>query len=173
LAAPRDPGNFVGERLLVQEITGGTDRRIVATYYNGELYHSRDVIPIKIERDLPHPFYILGILNSWLMTWHHHMRSPKAKKELFPKLLVSDLRRLPIRTIDFDNPRDVARHDRMVALVERMLDLHKKLAAATIPADKKLYQRQIEATDAEIDALVYELYGLTEQEIAIVEGRAS
>ena len=59
----------------------------------------------------------------------------------------------------------------MVALVERMLDVHQKLAAATTPADKKLYQRQIEATDAEIDALVYELYGLTEEEIAIVEGR--
>ena len=45
------------------------------------------------------------------------------------------------------------------------------MAGAAIPADKKLYQRQIEATDAEIDALVYELYGLTEEEIAMVEGR--
>jgi hypothetical protein len=54
--------------------------------------------------------------------------------------------------------------------VERMLDLHKRLAAATIPGDKKLYQRQIEATDGEIDALVYGLYGLTEEETAIVEG---
>ena len=52
-----------------------------------------------------------------------------------------------------------------------MLDLHKKLASATIPAEKKPYQRQIEATDREIDALVYELYGLTDEEIAIVEGR--
>jgi hypothetical protein len=43
--------------------------------------------------------------------------------------------------------------------------------AATIPPDKKLYQRQIDATDKEIDALVYELYGLTEEEIGIVEGR--
>jgi hypothetical protein len=34
-----------------------------------------------------------------------------------------------------------------------------------------LLQRQIEATDATIDKLVYELYGLTEDEIGIVEGR--
>jgi hypothetical protein len=47
-----------------------------------------------------------------------------------------------------------------------MLDLHEKLAADTIPADKELYQRQIKGTDAEIDALVYELYGLTEEESA-------
>lgn len=62
-----------------------------------------------------------------------------------------------------------ARYYRMVALVERMLALYRKLAAASIPADRKLYQRQIEATDRQIDALVYELYGLTGEEIAIVE----
>ncbi len=50
-----------------------------------------------------------------------------------------------------------------------MLELQRKLAAASIPADKKLHQRQIEATDRQIDALAYELYDLTEQETAIVE----
>ena len=69
-------------------------------------------------------------------------------------------------------PGDVTDREKMVALVERMLDLHNRLHVATIPADNKLYQRQIEATDHEIDALVYELYGLTEQEIAIVEEEA-
>ena len=57
----------------------------------------------------------------------------------------------------------------MVAPVERMLALHKKLAA-TISADKEFYQQQIEATDRQIDALVYELYGLTEEETAVVGG---
>ena len=40
-----------------------------------------------------------------------------------------------------------------------------------LPADKEFYRRPIEATDRQIDALVYELYGLTEEEIAVVEGR--
>jgi hypothetical protein len=57
----------------------------------------------------------------------------------------------------------------MVALVERLLALHHKIAAATVPPDKQLYQCQIEATDRQIDALVYELCGLTEEEIGIVE----
>jgi hypothetical protein len=35
------------------------------------------------------------------------------------------------------------------------------------PADKELYQRQIEATDRQIDGLVYGLYGLTEEEVGI------
>jgi hypothetical protein len=77
----------------------------------------------------------------------------------------------PIRTIDFTDPTDVARHERMVSLVERMLDLHKRVAAEQVPHVKTMLLRQIEATDRQIDALVYELYGLTEEEVAVVEGR--
>jgi hypothetical protein len=50
---------------------------------------------------------------------------------------------------------------------------HKHLHAANSHADRELCQRQIHATDKQIDALVYELYGLTEEEIAIVEERAA
>jgi hypothetical protein len=50
-----------------------------------------------------------------------------------------------------------------------MLGLHKQLASADSVAQKEIIQRQIDATDAEIDRLVYELYNLTPEEIAIVE----
>jgi hypothetical protein len=56
-----------------------------------------------------------------------------------------------------------------VALVTQMLDLHKRLAAEQVPHIKTVLQRQIEATDRQIDALVYELYGLIKEEIKIVE----
>ena len=55
--------------------------------------------------------------------------------------------------------------------MERMLALHKQLAAAKTPTAKTMLQRQIVATDRQIDRLVYELYALTEEEIGIVEGR--
>jgi len=128
-------------------------------------FHSNDKTSIIVTADL----YLLGLLNSATLDLVMHSISSTKRGGYFEyKPMYLEL--LPIRTVDFDNAEDVARHDKMVALVEFMLDLHKKLAAATIPADKKLYQRQIEATDAKIDALVYELYGLTEEEIAIVEG---
>ena len=57
----------------------------------------------------------------------------------------------------------------MVALVERMLDLQTQLAGAAMPHDRERLRRQIEATDREIDDLVYELYGLTGEEIRLVE----
>jgi predicted nucleic acid-binding Zn-ribbon protein len=51
-----------------------------------------------------------------------------------------------------------------------MLWLHKKLAEAKTDHDKTNLQRQIDATDRQIDRLVYELYELTDEEIGIVEG---
>ncbi|MCI0558740.1 MAG: hypothetical protein MN733_09610, partial [Nitrososphaera sp.] len=158
------------KRILVQEITGGKERRIIASYYEGELYHSRDVIPVKCDGSSASPLYLLGIVNSRLITWYHHRRNPKSQKALFPKVLVSDVEKLPIHSINFSDSADKAKHDQMVILVERMLDLHKRLAKATNPADNERLQRQIDATDREIDRLVYGLYELTDEEISILEG---
>lgn len=55
-------------------------------------------------------------------------------------------------------------------MVQEMLTLHKQLAAAKTAHEQTALQRQIEATDRQIDRFVYELYGLTEEEIRIVEG---
>jgi hypothetical protein len=80
--------------------------------------------------------------------------------------MIRDILQFPI-----PNPAK-ARHDRMVKLVEQMLALHKQLAAAKTPDDKTRMQRQIDATDQQINNLVYELYGLTNKEIRIIEGEA-
>jgi uncharacterized protein with gpF-like domain len=80
---------------------------------------------------------------------------------------------LPIRTIDFNNPTDKAHHDKMVSFVDEMLTLNKQLAEAKTPQIKTVLQRKIEATDSQIDHLVYELYGLTDKEIKIVEGQTT
>ena len=64
-----------------------------------------------------------------------------------------------------------AAHDRRVELVDTILQLHLRLAAAQTAHDREMIQRQIDATDKQIDALVYQLYGLTDEEIKIVEGK--
>ncbi|KAB2877787.1 N-6 DNA methylase [bacterium] len=170
LAAARDPNNFIGKRILVQEITGGADRRIIAAFFDGELYHSRDVIPIKIQNELPHPFYILAIISSRLITWFHHKRNPKAQKALFPKVLVSDLGNIPIYKIDKSNPADKSRHDHIVKLVEQMLGAKEKLSEAKLESEKDRLELLCTSLDRQIDEAAYELYGLTEEEIKVVEG---
>jgi hypothetical protein len=59
---------------------------------------------------------------------------------------------------------------RIVALVGQLLELRKHLKAATSEAEFGVLQRPIEATDCQIDALVYALYGLRDAEVAVVEG---
>ena len=116
--------------------------------------------------------YILGLLNSKLLDWFVHQIATSMRGGWF-SFESRFIKSLPIRTIDFSNPSDKTRHDRMVKLVESMLSLHKQLAAAKSAAQTEVLRRQIDATDAEIDRLVYDLYGLTEEEIAIVEGKNS
>ncbi len=113
--------------------------------------------------------YVLGLLNSRLVDFYLKNISSNFRGGWFG-YDAKVLRRLPIRTIDMTNPTDKACHDRMVRLVEKMLDLHKRLAAAASVHDRDAYQQQIDATDREIDRLVYELYGLSEEEIGVVEG---
>ncbi|HEY5474262.1 MAG TPA: hypothetical protein VIK32_13855, partial [Candidatus Limnocylindrales bacterium] len=81
----------------------------------------------------------------------------------------TNVAKLPIRTISFSDSDDRSRHDHMVSLVESMLALHGQLAAAKLETEKGLIRRQIDAIDQEIDARVYELYGLTDDEISLVE----
>ncbi|MFA0834566.1 MAG: Eco57I restriction-modification methylase domain-containing protein [Methanobacterium formicicum] len=117
----------------------------------------------------PHSIhYLQGILSSKLADFYlHKISSPfKGGYWSYGKRFIE---KIPIRTINFDYPDDVARHDRMVTLVKQMLQLHKDSERARTPQDKELIQRQIDATDKQIDTLVYELYGLTEDEIRIIE----
>jgi len=115
------------------------------------------------------PKYFLGLLNSKVLHLYL-MNVTTPLQNGFFRYFTQYLEQLPIRPINFSDPADKSRHDRMVKLVERMLALLKQLAAAKIEHEKTALQRQIEATDRQIDALVYELYGLTAEEIKIVEG---
>ncbi|MDR3575640.1 MAG: Eco57I restriction-modification methylase domain-containing protein [Anaerolineaceae bacterium] len=114
-------------------------------------------------------FYVLGLLNSKAVDYYHKKISSNFRGGWFG-YDAKIIRNIPIRTINFSDPVDAARHAQMVALVEGMLALHKLAAAARLPQEKEMIQRQILATDRQIDRLVYELYGLTEEEIKIVEG---
>jgi hypothetical protein len=89
----------------------------------------------------------------------------------FTKFRTNQLARLPIRTIDFENRQDKERHDKLVGLVEQMLDAKLKLSGANTDKDKQFYERFCSSLDSQIDNLVYKLYELTDEEIAIVEGK--
>jgi hypothetical protein len=80
---------------------------------------------------------------------------------------------VPIRPINPENANDRFRRDRLVALVRRMLALNRQLAEAKSPPSETPIERQIDATDREIDQLIFELYDLTEEEIQVVGGQST
>lgn len=114
--------------------------------------------------------YLLGILNSKLTNFLYFNISPKYRGG-YLRFIYQYLIQLPIRTIDFSNSEDVAKHDKIVSLVEQMLEMNKKLDNSKLGSEKEIIKRRIEATDAEINRLVYQLYELNEEEIKIIEGK--
>jgi hypothetical protein len=124
--------------------------------------------PLHQDRSLK---YELGILNSKLIDWiFDQYFASLALAGGYLRIGVPQIKAIPIRVIDFSRAIDVAQRDHMIKLVERMLNLHEKLAEAKIESERTVVQHQIDATDRQIDRLVYELYDLTDEEIEIVEG---
>ncbi|HFE64729.1 MAG TPA: restriction endonuclease subunit M, partial [Caldithrix sp.] len=107
--------------------------------------------------------FLLGIINSSLIGWYYRKRFQISPDDTFPQILIRDILQFPIPL------PDKARHDRMVKLVETMLDLHRRLQRSRLPEEKTQLQRRITATDHRINQLVYDLYGLSREEIRIVE----
>lgn len=153
-------------RIATQRITGVDERlRIVATLMDPPAYFADSTNSIALEDSGPHSLeYLLGLLNSQLFQWRFKLTSTNNN------VATNELDSMPIRTIDFSAPEDVARHDRMVSLVEQMIGLRERLSEAKTPPDRSRIQGRIEGADRRIDELVYELYGLTEEEIRLVEG---
>lgn len=159
---------FVGPRLLLRELISRQFRLQAVKVYD-DFVTNKSMQSILMIEDLPNLSFILGILNSKLLSWYFLSKSNIGQRDDFPKIVLKETRLLPILAIDFSKAAEVKQHDRMVALVESMLALHKQSAAARLPDEKERLARQIQTTDRQIDKLVYELYGLTEDEIRIVE----
>ncbi|MBW1737455.1 MAG: N-6 DNA methylase [Deltaproteobacteria bacterium] len=159
---------FNGPRLLLREMIS-RQFQLQAVYTDEDFITNKSMQSLLLTEESYSIFYPLGIINSKLLSWYFLAIHSVGRRDDFPKIVLKQTRELPFRTIDFNDKTEKARHDQMIDLVEQMLTLHKKLAEAKIPQAKTVVQRQIETTDRQIDKLVYELYGLTQEEIELVE----
>jgi hypothetical protein len=158
-ARPGNKERFEQPKVLVRD-TGEGLRAI----FDDDNYYVKDVLIVTDPRKNSSKLrFLTGVLNSRPMRFFYETS--------FPTLHVQrdELAWLPIPTTDLSNPNDQVRHDRIVEMVDLMLDLHRSLLYAKTANDRTFLQRRIQSTDRQIDRLVYELYGLTDEEIAIVE----
>jgi len=167
LAAPRKPEMFSEPKLLMRR----TDDHLMTAYDETGMIcvNSCHVIQFVNNEEHYRYQYFLGILNSRLMQHIFGLSNPQMIGKVFSEIKVIYVKRLPVRPIDFDKPEDVAMHDKMVVLVERMLNLNSRKSTEKNPEILRQLESQISTTDNQIDKLVYKLYDLNEEEIALVK----
>lgn len=156
LAHPRSPKYFFNPRILVREITSKGRYKIPATFVEDVFVNYKSILNIISTTNNKDQLLIaLGILNSALVSWHFNATSNKIDSNTFPRISLLDLKAIPL-VKDFDTSDTGRRILNVVQLIQTQKS--QDPAADTT------------ALEAEIDRLVYALYGLTEEEIKIVEG---
>jgi type I restriction-modification system DNA methylase subunit len=166
LAEPRKPHWFEGERILVREVT--SKGVIQATYVNGDFVFSNSVDGIKMKSNDISLKFLLGLINSKLISFYHLNTSPNAFKGTFPKMLLQDLRELPIPEIK--SKSEIRMHDEIIKLVDQLLNLNEEKSQTKLQTQISQIENKIDYCENRINEIVYLLYGLSEEEIAIIEG---
>ena len=148
IANPRNPVFFTGKRLLVREITNPS---IFAAVTDKELYNDPAIIIIK-DNPTFSLYSLLAILNSKLATFYHFNHSPKATKGAFPKILVQDIKDFPLPIMS----------EETITILDRLVDRILQAKEQSLSANTTDWENQI-------DKLVYRLYGLSYDEVLIVD----
>ncbi|OQY45429.1 MAG: hypothetical protein B6242_10365 [Anaerolineaceae bacterium 4572_78] len=163
---PKNLLEFERVKIMTRDIC---DKPSMSIDVQGNLYHTTTLHSFVFkETCYENHKYFLGVCNSKIL--HFFLQATgTVLRGGYIRFLPLYLSPFPIRRIDFDNAAEIAMHEHMVSLVESMLDLNARLAVVKSPHEEVMLQRQIVATDRQIDMLVYSLYDLTESEIKIVE----
>ncbi|PKQ46071.1 Eco57I restriction-modification methylase domain-containing protein [Confluentibacter flavum] len=230
-----EPRRFTGEKIIIREITGKFPKSIIATFTDEDYLFNMSNIAITNKNNIEISLkYILTILNSKLIAYYFVKNTAKSVRKMFPKIILNDLRKFPIKKINVDkqeyfiekanlilelNERDINSSNKFQNYLLQKFQLEKlsnklqnwnelefsefiKELDKAIKANNKtllaggkspvaelskkdefewldLFEEnkqkaqelkiQIQQTEKEIDQMVYLLYGLTENEIAIVE----
>jgi hypothetical protein len=116
------------------------------------------------------PRYILAILNSRLIGRYVSATTEKGTQKLFPRISLRSFRELPVQVGSPDDKAWKESYAEVCRQVEKIIQLTPKLASAKSDTERAAIENAIRKTDRDIDQLVYQLYGLTPEEIALVEG---
>ena len=137
---------------------------MIATYYPKTSYCNTLIYVLKINSDIRLSYlYLLGVINSHFIGWYLRNKFQISDDDTFPQVMIRDILQIPFPYTEKSS------QDKMIQLSNTMLESNKKLNTVKTPDEKEKLSRQITATDRQIDRLVYTLYGLTEDEIKIME----
>lgn len=144
----KDAMFYKGKRLLVRE----TGSYLTIVYLEEDIFCNRSLYSTIIKDNSFNVQYVVGILNSRPIQYYYQQKF-KAETDLFPKIRIKQAKQLPIPIAPLQIQSTIA------GLVEEIIKIKKNSLSST------------EKLEREIDKIVYELYGLTEEEIRVVEGK--
>ena len=152
LAAPRYPENFEGEKILIRKITGKT---LIAHYVAYTSYCNTLLFVLKLDDKLAKITYktLLGVINSSFIGWYFRKKFQINNEDTFPQIMIRDILRFAIPNVN--------------TIITQKIE---KLVDEILTAKKYDRHADTSGLEKECDTLVYQLYGLTEEEIKIVEG---
>jgi hypothetical protein len=161
-AGPRKLENILRDKIVIKDVA----MEVVATF-DDQKYLTNDTLNLIYEVSNYDLKFILVLLNSkFVNKWF------KTNFQAGLHIKVNQLENIPIPKIDFSNKKEKAKHDELVNLADKMLTLNNELKEFDPILYKEDYEekkKEIEKTDQEIDQKVYQLYGLTEEEIKVIE----
>jgi hypothetical protein len=143
----RDRAIFERPKILTRQ----TADEIIAAYDEENFYYANTLHGTTITDNTYHPHYVLGVLNSRITTWYYRSNTDEEGK-VFAQIKIELLRKLPIPKADKSRQRPITQ------LVDKI-----------VAAKQRDAEADTSALEREIDQLVYALYGLTPEEIKIVE----
>jgi hypothetical protein len=147
---------LTGSRILIREVTGKFPYQIQATYLEEKYCNYKTILNVCPRPDYKYSMKLLcGILNSSFISFVFSNISNKIQANSFPRVSVSDLKLLPIKSPKSENEELIA--NEIISNVDAILTLKKD----DVNFNTSIY-------DKKIDQLVYKLYDLTEQEIQVV-----
>jgi adenine-specific DNA-methyltransferase len=165
LAEPRYSARYNDPEKIVIRQTGDS---LISTL-DRKQFIVRDNLYTIVPRNNLDLRYILALLNSRLLNWYYQTVINPEKGEALAQVKRGHLSQLPIALPDFSDSREKAIHDKLVSLVDRMLELHKKKNSLSPSAERDKIEREISIIDEKIDEIVYGLYGITNEERKIIE----
>jgi len=159
LSRQRKPELFIGERLLVRQIPSKPPYCINCCYTNEYAINDNNSMIIKVKNCEIGLKYIQGLLNSRLISFWFIHSFGKLQRKTFPQFKVKELRTFPIKTTSLSYQKQIINFANKIITIMRDEDY-----VSNTNKQSKVYHYE-----KQIDQLVYKLYGLTEQEIEIVE----
>jgi adenine-specific DNA-methyltransferase len=157
LAHPRSSKYFINPRILVREITNKGKYKLVCSFSDEYLINYKSILNIiSFQNDVDQLLTALAILNSSFISWYFSVKSNKIDSNSFPRVSILDIKKFPLKLDAFNSTIGNTIRELSIQILKL-----KKINNAAVTTD----------LESQIDQLVYELYGLTEDEIRIVEGK--